>query len=246
MTEPIKKSASRTKEYFEVARKRGMRSLDEISAKSLLRDFYISVPRGCQVLDIDIDLHQLRDLSPPWALKVLSPDIQHKSDEGFVALSLSDVDQVRAGIGRMTNKAQTAGYRIEGFLVEEMVKPGIEVVVGGFHDSCFGPTIMFGLGGIFIEVLGDVSFRVCPIDDLDAEEMIAELSGRTVFEGARGGVKADRSTLINLLLAIGGENGLLMDANDEIEEIDLNPVIINGAEAVAVGALMILSERAAA
>jgi len=230
-------------ELIKAARDRSRASLDEHSAKLVLEGFRVSIPRGCRVSIADTDLAQLDNLNPPWALKIISPDIQHKSDGGFVALSLTDKDRVRQEIENMSGRALESGCAVDGFLVEEMANPGIEIIIGGFNDACFGPAIMFGLGGVFVEVLGDVAFRVCPINHLDAEDMIDELVGRRIFEGARGGVKADRQTLVELLLAVGGEDGLIVTMNSEIEEIDLNPIIVNGDQATVVDAVMILRKQ---
>jgi succinyl-CoA synthetase beta subunit len=233
----------RKTDTIQAAQDLGRTSLDEFSAKALLEEFGISVPRGCFVRDAGDDLRALDALEPPWAVKIIAPEVQHKSDSGYVALSITDAADVLAEIERMAATANKNGTEVEGFLVEEMVPSGIEVIVGGFIDPCFGPAMMFGLGGIFVEVLKDVAFRVCPVTLLDAEEMIDELAGRPVLDGARGGVRADRHTLNELILAFGGENGVMMSLHNRVTEIELNPVIVRGQSAVAVDAVMMLKEQ---
>lgn len=217
--------------------------LDEIAAKALLRDYGIATPNGIRIDEEKIDFSELDQLRGPWAVKILSQDIKHKSDGGYVALSLGDTAQVETEIRRMKSLANESGHRIDGFLVEEMAAPGIEVIVGGFVDACFGPAVMFGIGGVFVEVLRDVTFRVCPLTCFDAEEMIDELAGRQVFDRVRGGVSVERQTLVDLILAVGGEDGIMLDHEEPIVEIDLNPVIVRDNSATAVDAFVVLDAK---
>jgi len=129
---------------------------------------------------------------------------------------------------------------VEGWLIEEMAPAGQEMVIGGLRDPDFGPLVMLGLGGIFVEVLKDVSFRICPISRIDAEEMIDELKGAPVLKGARGRKPASREAIIEALLKIGGDNGLLVELENDIEEADVNPLIVSETRAVAVDARFIL------
>lgn len=131
--------------------------------------------------------------------------------------------------------------RVEGFLVEEMAPRGQELVIGGVRDPQFGPLVMVGLGGIFVEVLKDVSFRICPITRLDAEQMLAELKGAAILDGARGVRPASRAAIVDVLLKVGGEGGLLMAHAADILEADINPLIVSNAHAVAVDARFILA-----
>jgi acyl-CoA synthetase (NDP forming) len=224
-------------------RANGGRTIDEHQAKSILTAFGISTPHGLHIVDEAASTADIAKLRFPLAVKIISRDIHHKSEGGFVALNLTDHDQVRAEIQRMRAVAAQSGASIDGFLVEEMAPPGVEVVIGSFRDPTFGSVIMFGLGGLYIEVLRDVSFRVCPIDRADAADMIDELKFNVILDGARGGVSVDRETLIDLLLVVGGEDGLLSRFAGEIAELDINPIIMSGKNAVAVDALMLLSEQ---
>jgi acyl-CoA synthetase (NDP forming) len=136
-----------------------------------------------------------------------------------------------------------ARARIDGFLVEEMAPQGMELVIGGLRDPQFGPLVMVGLGGIFVEVLQDVAFRICPIERNDALEMLDELKGRALLDGARGQPAVSRQALVDVLLKVGGDSGLLLTLGDEIAEADLNPVIVSAHGAVAVDARFILAAR---
>jgi acyl-CoA synthetase (NDP forming) len=115
------------------------------------------------------------------------------------------------------------------------------MVVGGLRDPQFGPLLMVGLGGIFVEVLADVAFRICPIRRIDAEEMLDELKGAAVLEGARGRRPVSRDAIVDILMKIGGEQGLLMRHSADIAELDINPLIVSESGAVAVDARLILT-----
>ena len=136
--------------------------------------------------------------------------------------------------------------RVEGFLVEEMAPAGHEVVVGGLRDPQFGPLVMVGLGGIFVEVLADVAFRICPITRIDAEEMLDELKGAAILRGVRGQKPASREAIIDVLMRMGGEDGLMMKHQADILEADVNPLIVSETGAVAVDARFILTADHAA
>jgi acyl-CoA synthetase (NDP forming) len=141
----------------------------------------------------------------------------------------------------MAKLPKIASARVEGWLVEEMAPAGQEMVIGGLRDPDFGPLVMVGLGGIFVEVLADVAFRICPVTRLDAEEMIDELKGAAILRGARGRRPASREAIIDVLLKVGGENGLLLQHGEHIKEADINPLIVSDAAAVAVDARFILT-----
>jgi acyl-CoA synthetase (NDP forming) len=131
--------------------------------------------------------------------------------------------------------------RVEGYLVEEMAPAGQEIVVGAVRDPDFGPMIMVGLGGIFVEVLADVAFRICPITRLDAVEMLDELKGAAILTGARGRQPVSRDAIIDVLLKIGGDDGLLVRHAEDFKEADINPLIVSATGAVAVDARFILA-----
>jgi acyl-CoA synthetase (NDP forming) len=122
-----------------------------------------------------------------------------------------------------------------------MAPAGQEIVVGAVRDPDFGPLVMVGLGGIFVEVLADVTFRICPVTRLDAAEMLAELKGAAVLKGARGRPPVAQEAIIDVLLKVGGENGLLMQHAGDFKEVDINPLIVSASGAVAVDARFILA-----
>jgi acyl-CoA synthetase (NDP forming) len=216
-------------------------ALDEAAGKRLLAGYGVAVPQTRVVKNADGVAAALKELKLPVVVKVVSPDILHKSDAGGVAVNLRSAAEVEAAIREMAKKPKIAAARVEGYLIEEMAPAGQEIVVGGLRDPEFGPLVMVGLGGIFVEVLADVSFRICPITRVDAEEMLAELKGAAVLKGARGRQPASLDAIIDVLMKVGGENGLLMQHGDDIKEADINPLIVSGTGAVAVDARFILS-----
>jgi acyl-CoA synthetase (NDP forming) len=228
---------------IETARRQGRSALDEAAGKALLAKYGIGVPKTIVVKSVEDVNDALSVLTLPVVVKVVSPDILHKSDAGGVTVSLRSPDEVRDAIRRMSARPKIAAARIEGWLIEEMAPPGQELVVGGLRDPDFGPLIMLGLGGIFVEVLGDVSFRICPITRLDAEEMIDELKGAAILKGARGRKPASREAIVDVLLNMGGANGLLMRYADDISEADINPLIVTETTAMAVDARFILTSK---
>jgi acyl-CoA synthetase (NDP forming) len=225
------------------ARAASRSSLDELAGKRLLAHFGISVPNSVLVQADEVLAPKLAGLKPPFVLKVMSPDILHKSDAGGVRVGLQDVSRLEEALQAMRAQPAIARARIDGFLVEEMAPQGMELVIGGLRDPQFGPLVMVGLGGIFVEVLQDVAFRICPIERIDALEMLEELKGRALLDGARGQPAVSRQALVDVLLKVGGESGLLMTLGDEIAEADLNPVIVSAHGAVAVDARFILAAR---
>jgi acyl-CoA synthetase (NDP forming) len=222
------------------AKRAGRNALDESAGKQLLAAHGVKVPQSRVakgVADVDVVMNGLQT---PVVVKVMSPDILHKSDAGGVKINLRSVAEVKAAIEGMLNAPKIKGARIEGFLVEEMAPAGHELVIGGLRDPQFGPLVMVGLGGIFVEILKDVSFRLCPITRIDAEEMLAELKGVAILKGARGTKPASMDAIIDVLLKVGGENGLLMKHAADISEADINPLIVSDTAAVAVDARFIL------
>jgi acyl-CoA synthetase (NDP forming)/RimJ/RimL family protein N-acetyltransferase len=171
----------------------------------------------------------------PVAMKIVSPDIVHKSDAGGVRLNLLSAEDVRKAYRSMV---ETFKYQhIEGITIQRMAAPGIEAIIGVTRDPSFGPLIMFGLGGVFVEVLRDVSFRILPITEKDAAEMIEEIRGSDILKGYRGR-PVDLKALQQLLLKISR----LVDENPEIHELDLNPLFLYSEGYIAVDARMFVRE----
>jgi len=179
-----------------------------------------------------------REVGFPVALKIVSPDIIHKSDTGGVALGLKNDSQVRAAYTEVLASARRANPRatIQGVAVQRMAQPGTEVIVGMFKDAQFGPVLMFGLGGVFVEVLKDVAFGIVPLRPQDAQRMINEIKGAALLRGYRGQPPADLSALEAILLRLSD----LVERTPEIKEVDLNPIFATADGAVAVDARVIL------
>lgn len=230
-----------TTDIIGAARSQKRTALDEAAGKALLAQYGVAVPRTTVVKNAGEVESALKGLTLPVVVKVVSPEILHKSDAGGVRVGLDSADAVRAAITAMAAAPKIKAAKVEGWLIEEMAPAGQEMVIGGLRDPQFGPLVMAGLGGIFVEVLADVSFRICPITRLDAEEMIDELKGAAILKGARGRKAASRAAIVEVLLKVGGENGLLMQHADDISEADINPLIVSETSAVAVDARFILT-----
>ena len=176
----------------------------------------------------------------PVVLKIESLDILHKTDVGGVVLGLDSAEEVRTAFSRMIKSVQAKApqARIEGVRVEEMCRGGVEVIIGLLHDAQFGPVIMFGLGGIWTEVLNDVSFRVLPITPQDAQHMIHEIQGRPLLAGYRGQPAVSDDLLVNLLLKA---SRMGQDLADRLEAVDLNPILVWGDEHRVLDAKVLLT-----
>ena len=216
-------------------------ALDELAGKQLLASFGVNVPKSVVVPDAGAVARALAALRPPLVVKVMSPDILHKSDAGGVKINLRNAAEVEQAITAMAASPKISAARVEGYLIEEMAPAGQEIVIGAVRDLQFGPLVMVGLGGIFVEVLADVAFRICPITRLDAQEMLAELKGAAILKGARGRKPVSRDAIIEALLKIAGDDGLLLHHADDIKEADINPLIVSESGAVAVDARFILT-----
>ncbi len=231
-------------EIFNNARQAGRNVLDEPGAKRVLAAYGLSVPRGVTIAPGATP--ELGGLAGPLAAKLISPDASHKSDVGGVRLGLADAAAAAAAVRDMEALARDRKLALDGVLVEEMSPAGVELVIGGVIDARFGPVIMLGLGGVFVEIFGDTAFRVCPIDRIDAREMIDELRSAPLLRGARGRKPVGEDRIVTALLAVGGEGGLLVDLEEEIAELDINPLIVSADGALACDARIVLSERKAA
>jgi acyl-CoA synthetase (NDP forming) len=180
-----------------------------------------------------------KSLGLPVALKVVSPEIIHKSDVGGVRLHVASLSRVRKAYRDIlaTVRSYVPEAMIDGISVQPMAKPGIEVVAGLTRDRTFGPVIMFGLGGIFVEVLNDVAFRVVPLQPKDARAMIREIRGFPTLQGSRGAPPVDLGALEGILLTLSA----IAEQHLEIHEIDLNPVFAYPTGALAVDARILLA-----
>ena len=175
----------------------------------------------------------VQEIGYPLVLKGCSSDIAHKTENGLIRVDIRNEDEARAAFEDILTKV---GEEKSTVLVQEMIKGKRELVVGMTRDPQFGPCVMFGLGGIFTEILKDISFRVAPLEMRDALDMMREIKGHKILEAVRGMEAADMDMLAKILINIG-QIGL---DNDKVKEIDINPLIISGSKPVAVDALIVL------
>jgi acetyl-CoA synthetase (ADP-forming) len=230
-----------TSDIFARARSAGRVVLDEPAAKRVLAAYGLSVPRGVTVMPGEKP--GLGGLAGPFAAKLISPDASHKSEVGGVRLGLADAAAAAQAVREMEALARGKGLALDGVLIEEMAPAGVELVIGGLVDARFGPVIMLGLGGVFVEVFGDTAFRVCPIDIQDAREMIDDLKGAPLLRGARGRHPVDEKRVVEALLAVGGEEGLLVENENQVAELDINPLIVSAEAAIACDARIVLAKN---
>jgi len=216
-------------DIFEIAKERN--ALAEHEVKTLLKNYGIPVPNFA-VIESEGEIESL-NLKFPVVVKASSPKILHKTDIGAVRLNIKDKDELKAVVREFKEKFPDAKI-----LVEEMENKNVEVIVGVINDATFGPAIMFGLGGIFVEVLRDVTFRVIPITREDAEEMLSEIKGRKLLEGFRG-IKVDKEAIIKILLRV---SELAQKLEPVIDQLDLNPIFVKEEGAVVVDAKMLLKK----
>jgi acyl-CoA synthetase (NDP forming) len=202
-------------------------------ALQLLGEYGIRVARGKAASTAEEAAALAAEIGFPVALKALAADLPHKSDVGGVSLGLKDGASVERE-GRRILSLLGEGFpgNPAGLLVQEMAAEGVELIVGGRRDATFGPVVMLGIGGIFVEALEDVAFRVAPLTPLDADEMIDELRGRRLLEGARGRPRVSRAAISKALLRISQ----LMEENADLAEIEINPLIVTSDGAMAVDA----------
>jgi len=213
--------------------------LSEPDAKELVAAYGIPVPEGCVVAGGKAhDLSGIAALRPPLAVKIISPGILHKSESGGVVLGLDGTASVAAAIADM--QARHSGAEVSGYLVEEMASPGLELMIGARVDPVFGPMLLVGLGGIFVEALDDISLRLCPISRADAQDMLDALRGARLLKGYRGRPAVDTGAVIDAMLAIGGEHGLIVQHQGAIASLDINPLIATRDDCRAVDARVVL------
>lgn len=175
-------------------------------------------------------LDAAKEISYPVVIKIISKEILHKTDIGCLKLNIKDDLELEKAFDEVTKNAGNA--KIDGYLIQKMSNPGLELIIGGKKDPVFGQVIVFGMGGIFVEVFKDVSMRVCPIKKSDAEEMISEIRGSALLHGIRGAKAVDVKSIINLLVNVSK----MLDEHQEINELDINPIIAYPEGYVAVDA----------
>jgi len=226
---------SRCAQALEMVRAAQEQVLTESAGKQLLALYGIPVTHERVVTSAAEAARAAQELGFPVAMKIVSPQITHKTEAGGVVLNVAQADEARAVFERIMHNARqyNAQAELQGVSVQEMVQGGRETIVGMTSDPQFGPGIVFGLGGIFVEVLHDTALRVPPLDADEAREMIDALQGAAILKGARGQQPADLSAIVDVLLKF---SHLCLDLRGVVQEIDINPLLVldagQGAKAV--------------
>jgi len=223
---------------FEEARKERRNYLLEPEAKAICMEYGIPVTKFRVAKTMEEAVKFAEEIGYPTVLKIVSPDVIHKFDVGGVILNLKGPEDVRDAYKKILEnvKKHKPDAKIKGILVQEMAPPSTEVIVGSTKDPQFGPALMFGLGGIFVEVLKDVTFRIAPITQQDAQEMIIEVKAYPILKGYRGQPPADIDAIVKILL----NTSKLVTDHLEIKELDLNPIMVYEKGAKTVDARIIL------
>lgn len=222
------------RETIDAARTSGRAFITAEDAAGVLRAYGIQTPDGMLARDLAAARTAAGKIGYPVALKIASREILHKSDIGGLELGIADGDALEAAYQRILTRARAYApdAPIDGVHVQAMARPGREVIVGIDRDPTFGPLLMFGLGGVYVEVLKDVTFRLCPLDEAEAREMIAEIRGFGLLRGARGQRPADLDALASVIARV---SHLAADFPD-ILELDINPLIVGNTGEGAVAA----------
>jgi acyl-CoA synthetase (NDP forming) len=218
--------------------KEGRKNLLETEAKTICMEYGIPITKF-KLAKNEAEAVRFADaIGYPAVLKIVSPDIIHKSDVGGVLVGLKNAGGVRNGYNLIMKNVKKHNEKagIVGILVQEMAPSSTEVIVGTIKDPQFGQTLMFGLGGIFVEVLKDVTFRIAPVTADEAREMISEVKAYPLLKGYRGMPPADIDAIVKILLST---SKLVME-HDEIKELDLNPIMVYRKGAKTVDARIIL------
>jgi acetyl-CoA synthetase (ADP-forming) len=217
----------------------GRKTLLETESKALFSAWGIPIPQSTLIKRQEDIAVMVNNLTPPFVLKVVSPDILHKSEAGGVVTGIKDVEGVnKAWAGMMGNfKEKVPQAKIEGFLLEEMAPTGVEVIIGGLRDPQFGPAVMFGVGGIMVELMKDVSFRLAPLDKKEAYEMMKDVKGYPLLTGFRGSMPVDRENLVSIIIKF---SDILLEM-DEIKELEINPLLVYEKGVMAVDARVLLN-----
>ena len=222
------------------ARAEGRTLLSEVEAKALLFEAGVPVARTVLTTTEEEARTQAAQVGYPVVLKIVSPDIAHKSDVGGVKVGLKDKASVTGAFEEIIANAKNAvpDARITGVAVQHMAPAGTEVIVGMTTDPQFGPVMMFGLGGIMVEVLKDVTFRVVPLEERDASQMIDEIRGKAILDGVRGQPPVDKGAVKDAILKVSE----FVATNPDVRELDLNPMMVYEDGAIAVDARIVIAE----
>ena len=227
-----------TTDIVEMALLQGRTILTEVESKEVVKECGINVIETQLAASRTEAVHVASAMGFPVVLKIVSPEIVHKSDQGGVKINLSTVEQVASAYDSIITSAKTnvPNATILGVAVQKMAEPGIEVIIGSTKDSQFGHVVMFGLGGVMVEILRDVSLRLVPLTAKDAFEMVREIKSLPILQGYRQFPPSDMESIEDTILKLSG----FLEIHPEIKELDLNPVICYPDGLVAVDARVIL------
>lgn len=218
---------------LEQAISKGQKTLSEYQSKEFLASYGIPITKEKLVNTKEDAMQVAKEIGFPVVLKGCGSEMTHKTEHNMIELDIRDDLSLGEAYERIAGHNEVP---IEGILVQQMIKGERELVVGLSHDPQFGPCVMFGLGGIFTEILNDVSFRIAPLEKRDALEMVREIRGHKILDAFRGKPAVDIDILCQTLIAIGN---IGMEC-EQVKEIDINPLIISGDKPVAVDALVVL------
>ena len=224
--------SDKTNEIINNALKEGRVNLLEPEAKAICAQYGITTPEFDVASNAEEAVNSAKKIGYPVVMKIVSQDILHKTDAGGVKVGLESEAEVKSGFEEILQNAKKykKDAKIAGVLVQKMAPSSTEVIVGALKDPQFGQTLMFGIGGIFVEVLKDVTFRIAPIVEKDAKEMIKEIKAYPILKGYRNTPPADEGAIVKILLNVSK----LIMAHPEINQMDLNPIMVyeNGASVV--------------
>lgn len=232
---------STVSKIFDKVKKEGRKFLLESEAKTVCRAYGIPVTDFKVAKNVAEAVEFAQKIGYPVVLKIVSPDVIHKSDVGGVIVNLEDAKDVQKAYEQIMDsvKKHKPKAKIVGVLVQEMAPQSTEIIVGATKDPQFGPTLMFGLGGIFVEILKDVTFRIAPITEDEAREMITAVKAYPLLKGYRNAPQADIEAIVEILL---NTSRLVME-HQEIKELDLNPIMVYEKGAKTVDARIILNSE---
>jgi len=212
----------------------GRKTLTEPETKEILRACGIPVPRFIVVKDVAGAIDAAEVIGYPLVMKIISPDMPHKSDFGGVAVGIKNAAEVEEKWSQMLLSVamENPMAMIEGFIVEQMAPKGVEVITGVVRDAQFGPVAMFGIGGVSVELMKDVSFRLAPVDEKEALEMMAEVKGWPLLRGFRGDTPKDAEAVAEVIAKLVR----VVEKTGGLREIEINPLIVYGEGVIAVDA----------
>jgi len=226
------------RQIFDQVRKEKRSNLTELESRKILKYYRIPVVDGIVVQQIEDGLAFAEKYGYPLVLKVVSKDIIHKTDVDGVIVGIKNGRELRDGIVNLIKniRKKRPNASIDGIFVQKMLPKGPEVIIGGKKDATFDQVLLFGLGGVFVEVFNDVSFRVVPIKEKDAVDMISEIKGVKILRGVRGKKPVDFKALVDILM----KTSRMLEENPDIKELDMNPVFALTNRAIAVDARIII------